>query len=75
MTVLALDLADRAPDDALARGEAARSMLGAGLLRLGAARLAAADTDDLARLVPDYVTLPRGVRTDGGEVSWSHDRR
>lgn len=73
--VLALDLPGRAPEDALARGEAARAQLGASLLRLGAARLAAGDTDDLARLVPDYVTLPRGVRSDAGEVSWSHDRR
>ena len=74
-TTLALDLPGRAPEDALARGEAARAELGASLLRLGAARLAAGDTDDLARLVPDYVTLPRGVRSDAGEVSWSHDRR
>jgi tRNA threonylcarbamoyladenosine biosynthesis protein TsaB len=73
--VLALDLPGRAPEDALARGEAARAALGASLLRLGAARLAAGDTDDLAGLVPDYVTLPRGVRSDAGEVSWSHDRR
>jgi tRNA threonylcarbamoyladenosine biosynthesis protein TsaB len=73
--VLALDLPGRAPEDALARGEAARAQLGASLLRLGAARLAAGDTDDLAGLVPDYVTLPRGVRSDAGEVSWSHDRR
>jgi tRNA threonylcarbamoyl adenosine modification protein YeaZ len=73
--LLALDLPGRAPEDALARGEAARAELGASLLRLGAARLAAGDTDDLARLVPDYVTLPRGVRSDAGEVSWSHDRR
>ena len=74
-TVLALDLPGRAPDDALARGEAARAELGASLLRLGAARLAVGDTDDLAGLVPDYVTLPRGVRSDAGEVSWSRDRR
>jgi tRNA threonylcarbamoyladenosine biosynthesis protein TsaB len=73
--VLALDLPGRAPEDALARGEAARAALGASLLRLGAARLAAGDTDDLAGLVPDYVTLPRGVRSDAGEVSWSHGRR
>jgi tRNA threonylcarbamoyl adenosine modification protein YeaZ len=73
--VLALDLSGRAPEDALARGEAARSDLGASLVRLGAARLAAGEADDLARLVPDYVTLPRGVRSEAGEVSWSHDRR
>jgi tRNA threonylcarbamoyladenosine biosynthesis protein TsaB len=75
VSVVALDLPGRAPADALERGEAARAGLGAALLRMGAARLAAGDTDDLARLVPDYVTLPRGVRTDAGEVSWSHDRR
>ena len=73
--VLALDLPGRAPAAALERGEAARAKLGATLLRLGAARLAAGDADDLARLVPDYVTLPRGVRSDAGEVSWSRDRR
>jgi tRNA threonylcarbamoyl adenosine modification protein YeaZ len=74
-TVVALDLPDRAPADALARGEAARASLGASIVRLAAARLAAGDVDDLARLVPEYVTLPRGVGAEGGEVSWSRDRR
>lgn len=74
-TLVALDLAGRAPDDALERGESARAGLGASLLAIGAARLAAGDVDDLADLVPDYVTLPRGVRAEGGEVSWSHDPR
>ncbi|MEP6638917.1 MAG: tRNA (adenosine(37)-N6)-threonylcarbamoyltransferase complex dimerization subunit type 1 TsaB [Chloroflexota bacterium] len=72
--LVAIDLAGRAPDDALERGETARAGLGASLIALGAARLAADDTDDVALLVPDYVTLPRGVRGEGGEVSWSHDR-
>jgi tRNA threonylcarbamoyl adenosine modification protein YeaZ len=63
-TLLAVDLAGRADDDAVARGEAARRELASQLLRLGAARLhAAPGGDDLARLVPEYVTLPRGVRT------------
>ena len=44
-------------------------------MRLGTARFAAGDLDDLARLVPDYVTLPRGVRASSGEVAWSHDPR
>jgi tRNA threonylcarbamoyl adenosine modification protein YeaZ len=74
-TLVAIDLADRAPADALKRGEVARASLGASLVRLAAARLAAGDVDDLARLVPEYVTLPRGVRTEGGEVSWSRDPR
>jgi tRNA threonylcarbamoyladenosine biosynthesis protein TsaB len=73
--LVAIDLADRAPGAASGRGEAARAHLGASLIELGAARLAAGDVDDLARLVPDYVTLPRGVRAESGEVSWSRDPR
>ncbi len=71
--LVAVDLAGRAPDDALARGDAARAGLAATLLAVGAARLAAGDADDLARLVPEYVTLPRGVREapadDGVELT------
>ena len=74
-TLVAVDLEGRAPADALERGEAARAGLGAELVRQGAARLRAGDTDDLARLVPDYVTLPRGVRELSGEVAWSHSPR
>jgi tRNA threonylcarbamoyl adenosine modification protein YeaZ len=73
--LLAVDLAGRAPADAVARGETARAGLAAALVALGARRLAAGDVDDLARLVPEYVTLPRGVQAEGGEVAWSHDRR
>jgi len=74
-TLVALDLDGRAPADALELGEVARAGLGAELVRQGAARLRAGDTDDLARLVPDYVTLPRGVRELSGEVAWSHSPR
>jgi len=73
--LVAIDLDGRADPVALERGEAARAGLGAALIALGSARLAAGDVDDLARLVPEYVTLPRGVTTVDGEVSWSHDRR
>lgn len=73
--VIAIDLEGRAPADAVERGEAARARLGASLLALGAARLAAGEVDDLATLVPEYVTLPRGVRAETGEVSWSRDPR
>jgi len=31
--------------------------------------------DDLAGLVPEYVTLPRGVTRHPGEVAWSRDPR
>ena len=74
-TLVAIDLEGRAALAALERGETARAGLGAALIALGAARLAAGDVDDLARLVPEYVTLPRGVLAQVGEVSWSHDRR
>jgi tRNA threonylcarbamoyladenosine biosynthesis protein TsaB len=60
--VVAVDLGGRAPAEAVARGEAARDGLPVALLALGARRLAADDADDLARLVPEYVTLPRGIR-------------
>lgn len=60
--LVAVDLDDRAPDDAVAAGVAAGDGLAAALLRAGATRLAAGEPDDLATLVPEYVTLPRGVR-------------
>jgi hypothetical protein len=78
-TLVAVDLADRAPAAALSLGSRALEGLGAALARLGAERLAGGTAEDartgLATLVPDYVTLPRGVRTATGEVSWSRDPR
>ena len=73
--LIAVDLEGRAPEDASREGAAARTGLAAALLRLGAARLASGDIDDLARLVPEYVTLPRGVAAAPGEVEWSRDPR
>ena len=74
--LVAVDLDGRAPQDALERGRIAHDGLAAALLRLGAERLAAESTgDDLEALVPDYVTLPRGVTALTGEVAWSHDPR
>lgn len=72
--VVAVDLPDRAPADALVRGMQAGAGLSTALLRLGAQKLAAGG-DDVARLVPEYVTLPRGVAVVRGEVRWSHDLR
>lgn len=72
--LVALDLAERAPAHASERGERARVAFPAALARIGAARLAAGDVDDLARLVPEYVSLPRGVVVESGEVAWSRDR-
>jgi hypothetical protein len=72
--VVAVDLPNRAPDAALALGEIAEDGLGAALVRLGAERIAAGG-DDVARLVPEYVTLPRGITAVKGEVRWSRDHR
>lgn len=72
--LVALDLAERAPAHASERGERARAAFPAALARIGAARLASGDVDDLARLVPEYVSLPRGVVVESGEVAWSRDR-
>jgi hypothetical protein len=74
-TLVALDLEDRAPADALERGEAAQARLGHELIRLGAARLRELAGGELVTLVPDYVTLPRGVRAADGTVAWSRDHR
>jgi tRNA threonylcarbamoyladenosine biosynthesis protein TsaB len=73
--LVAVDLAGRAPEDAVGAGRDARTGLAVALLRLGAARLRTGDVDDLARLVPEYVTLPRGVAATTGEVEWSRDPR
>jgi len=74
---VAVDLDGRATADALARGERALGALPRTLLRLGAARLRAGEADDPELLVPEYVSLPRGVTTDLGDggVSWSRDHR
>jgi len=74
-TLVAVDLEGRADVAAVALGEVARAGLGASLVRLGAARIAAGDPDDLAGLVPEYVTLPRGISGEHGEVEWSRDPR
>ena len=72
--LIAVDLEGRAPADAIQRGAAALDGLGVALLRLGAARLAAGAADDEELLVPEYVTLPRGVASTGGAIAWSSDR-
>jgi tRNA threonylcarbamoyladenosine biosynthesis protein TsaB len=73
--LVAVDLAGRADAASVVAGASALDGLGPELLRAGAARLAAGDADDLARLVPEYVTLPRGVAALTGEVAWSRDPR
>ncbi len=73
--LVAVDLDGRAAGGALERGELARAGLGPALIRIGAERLRSGAGDDLAELVPEYVTLPRGVTGQGGEVAWSRDPR
>lgn len=70
--LVAVDLPDRAPADALVRGVQAEAGLSTALLELGARKLATGG-DDVALLVPEYVTLPRGVPVVKGEVRWSRD--
>jgi len=60
--LVAVDLRGRAPEAAVSLGDTAMDGLAGALLAAGAARLAVGDADNLARLVPEYVTLPRGVR-------------
>jgi tRNA threonylcarbamoyl adenosine modification protein YeaZ len=67
--LVAVDLEGRAADEAVTFGAKAVDGLAAALVAVAATRLAAGDHDDLARLVPEYVTLPRGIRAappDGG---------
>ena len=73
-TLVAVDLPGRAPADALALGAKAEAGLAESLLRLGVRRLASGG-DDVALLVPEYVSLPRGVTVQKGEVKWSPDHR
>jgi tRNA threonylcarbamoyladenosine biosynthesis protein TsaB len=67
-SLVAVDLTGRAEAAALERGRAAQEGLGEALLRLGAARLRSTGADDLAALVPEYVTLPRGVVRETGDI-------
>jgi tRNA threonylcarbamoyl adenosine modification protein YeaZ len=81
-SLVAVDLEGRADEPALALGAVAWAGLAGALIELGAERLRAlADATpddrraDLETLVPEYVTLPRGVAASSGEVSWSRDPR
>lgn len=73
---IAVDLDGRATAGASSAGVRALDGLTVALLRLGATRLASGG-DDAARLVPEYVTLPRGIEgqldLEGG-VAWSSSR-
>lgn len=72
--LVAVDLDGRADPGAVELGRQALGRLGHELLRVGAARLRDGG-DPLDTLVPEYVTLPRGVAAAVGEVQWSRDPR
>ena len=74
---IAVDLVGRASEAALELGRRAVAGLPAALLRLGAARLAAGESDDPERLVPGYASPPRGapIEAPEGGVAWSRDPR
>lgn len=71
---VAIDL-DAAPAAARERGERALNGLAAALAGIGAQRMAAGKTDDVAELVPAYVALPRGLAKAAVEMEWSPDLR
>ena len=70
-----LDNAPDISDEAAARGEVALRGLARALARLGMAALSAGRTDDVARLVPAYVALPRGIEKAAADMTWSPDLR
>jgi tRNA threonylcarbamoyl adenosine modification protein YeaZ len=63
------------PAELVEAGLEAQRGLGPALLALGRAALDRGERDDVAALVPAYVTLPRGVATDREEIAWARDKR
>lgn len=75
--MVAVDLEEAADvsDEAEARGEVAVRGLARALARLGTQALGEERADDVARLVPAYVALPRGIAKAAAEMTWSPDLR
>jgi tRNA threonylcarbamoyl adenosine modification protein YeaZ len=70
---VAVDLAD-ASRDASEAGTRAIEHLPETLIRMARERLRANASDDLAELVPTYVSPPRGAIVTNGSIAWSRDR-
>jgi tRNA threonylcarbamoyl adenosine modification protein YeaZ len=70
-----LDGAADLPEAARALGRGALDGLAQALLHLGGARLQRGAVDDVADLVPVYVTLPRGVQEAAASIAWSAELR
>jgi tRNA threonylcarbamoyl adenosine modification protein YeaZ len=66
---------ESAPQDARSRGEQALEGLARVLAQSGAQALAEGRTEDVERLVPAYVALPRGIARAAAEMTWSPDLR
>jgi tRNA threonylcarbamoyl adenosine modification protein YeaZ len=75
--IVAVDLAagEGIDERSLDIGRQAQEGLGRALLRIGRRRVARGAVDDVALLVPAYVTLPRGIAAERGAIGWSSDRR
>jgi tRNA threonylcarbamoyl adenosine modification protein YeaZ len=75
--LVAVDLDDDTdlPESARSRGRSALEGLGVALSEIGSRRLERGESDDVAALVPVYVTLPRGVIAAAASVEWSPDLR
>jgi hypothetical protein len=75
--VVAVDLddAEDISDEDAARGEAALGGLARALATLGVAALKAGMQDDIEKLVPAYVALPRGLAKAAADMTWSPDLR
>lgn len=75
--LIAVDMAgaEDISDEAIERGQAALAGLSQALARLGTQALEAGRSDDVARLVPAYVALPRGIAKAAAEMTWSPDLR
>lgn len=75
--IVAIDLdgAEDLNDDAIARGEVALRGLAFALATLGTKALDAGRSDDIEKLVPAYVALPRGLAMAAAEMTWSPDLR
>ena len=71
--VVAVDFPET-PGIASVAGRRALDMLPDTLVRIARERLELGTPDDLAALVPVYVTLPRGAVASGGSIAWSRGR-
>jgi tRNA threonylcarbamoyl adenosine modification protein YeaZ len=70
-----LDNAEDISDEDARRGEVALAGLARALAALGAAALNAGKQDDIEKLVPAYVALPRGIAQAAADMTWSPDLR